>query len=267
MNFIEVKGGLGNQLFQYTFYRYCERVTGRKALLYTDFYRLTNSMENVTSRDLALDKYQTDYVAVRGNVICRQILYERDYDGMKPEEDGTFFSGYWQNKDFFEFVRSDIIREVKLKNEYVSDDLMNDANRIKKENSLSVHFRRGDYLNEANKKLFAELGLDYYRKAIAHIKDQVGEDLEIYIFTDDVEYARRAGEELSNKQWQIMPVRQAHEDLHLMSLTRHHIIANSSFSWWGAALASRDDGITIAPQKWFLDRPSPNLYLNGWKVI
>lgn len=268
MNYVEIKGGLGNQLFQYAFYKYCEKVTGRIVLLHTDFFNWVNDMEGTTVRKLELDKFNTDYVSVQGSISCRKIIHEEEFTGVEPDADYFFYSGYWQDKQFFEEVRDDIIREVSLKSELISNELRQVAREIRGSESIAMHFRRGDYLSEVNKQIFAQQGVDYYLKAIDVIRDKAGSDgLEAYVFTDDIEYFNSVKDSFADISLHVMPIREAYEDLYLMSCAKHHIIANSSFSWWGAAISQDESGVTVAPAKWFLDRPQPNLYLDKWVTV
>ncbi len=145
--------------------------------------------------------------------------------------------------------------------------MRNLAKEISECNSVAVHLRRGDYLSESNKKIFNTLSLEYYKKAYEKISEIQGEKLVIYFFTDDKEYAESVKDGLFGNDVRLMPDRKDYEDLYLMTFARHHIIANSSFSWWGAAASKGSAGCTVAPREWFVDRPSPNLYLDDWMVI
>ena len=123
--------------------------------------------------------------------------------------------------------------------------------RMQAEESISLHIRRGDYVSDKRANaIFSICSLDYYRRAIDHI-DSTGS---VYVFSDDIAWARENLE--SSKPLVFVdsdPARDTIRDLWLMSQAHHHIIANSSYSWWGAWLAGPDKGATIAPQKWYND--------------
>ena len=102
---------------------------------------------------------------------------------------------------------------------------------------------------------------------MAEIIRTVGDNVKAYVFSEDTEFASELIKHFRGINIKLMPLREDYEDLYLMSMAKHHIIANSSFSWWSAAIAKTRNGITVAPKNWFIDRPSPNLYLDGWRVI
>ena len=267
MNYVEVMGGLGNQLFQYTFQKYCEKKTGCDTFLHTEFFRYVKDLDGATNRDFKLGKYKCEYVGISGNITCSEIIEEETFKGLSPSLDRIFFRGYWQKKEFFEEVKPIVLQELCLKDEYITKDVSEAAREIQECNSVAVHFRRGDYLNAVNSSIFCTLTLDYYKEALSHITNALGEDVKVFIFTDDRDYVSEIADQLGSMDKKIMPAREDYEDLYLMSLARHHIIANSTFSWWGSALSKYENGITVAPKNWFLDRPAPDIYLDGWVVL
>lgn len=173
----------------------------------------------------------------------------------------------WQDKKYYEVVADEIKNELKLKEAFVSEELKNVAQELSNCNSVAVHIRRGDYLSAENRKIFVELDLDFYKRALLEVETKFGDNLKIFIFSDDTEYAKEVSSLLGDYDTAVMPAREDYEDIFLMTFARHHVIANSSFSWWGAALAKHKDGLTVAPGNWYMDRPSPNLYLGNWILI
>jgi hypothetical protein len=253
-------GGLGNQLFQYTFCKYCEKKSGNITLLHTEYFK------NITTRKFMLDRLMCDYVGIRGSIICEGIVEEAEFTDIGQGLNEIFFRGYWQNKKFFEEVKEDILSEVRIRDEYLSKELIDAGREIQTDNSVAIHFRRGDYLHEININTFYSLPVSYYKMAIEEIGKRCGGNLKAYIFTEDADYVSGIMDQLGEIDIKIMPVRENYEDMYLMSLAKHHIIANSTFSWWGAAL-SKENGITIIPKNWFLDRPSPDLCLDNWIMM
>ena len=131
---------------------------------------------------------------------------------------------------------------------------------IKKTNSVSLHVRRGDYLNLKN---IGVLDVDYYTKAVEYIRKNV-ENPTFYIFSDDLEWCKNSLGFLDDF---IFVDRTQTEigDLKLMSFCRHNIIANSSFSWWSAWLNQNPKKIVIAPKGWLLNDPGSNkVILSDW---
>jgi hypothetical protein len=143
------------------------------------------------------------------------------------------------------------------------------AEQIGRVNAVSLHVRRGDYVK--NPKTTATHGLcslDYYHTAIRYIYETV-EQPYFFIFSDDMAWVK---EHLKiDAPCQYVDHNQGKEsfnDMHLMSLCKHHIIANSSFSWWGAWLNSSPEKIVIAPNKWFANQNNiKDLLPNDWVTL
>jgi hypothetical protein len=163
--------------------------------------------------------------------------------------------GYFQSEKYFKNCKEDIRHYFTF-----SDSLFNNTGSF--ENSCSIHVRRGDYVNLQDYHPFP--GMDYYRNAIDYMKNN-GTDI-FYLFSDDIEWCK---EQFSYMD-EIIYVEGNIDikDLALMSICKNNIIANSSFSWWGAWLNKNDDKIVIAPSTWF--GPSKrgviteDLYCEGW---
>ena len=139
---------------------------------------------------------------------------------------------------------------------------------MKKTCSVSLHIRRTDYLNSQNINVFSELNIDYYSKALDLLKARLNSNLTVFCFSDDTDYAHGLMQALGETDFIVIDPHMPYQDIYLMSQTCHSIIANSSFSWWGAALTQEyGDHITIAPKEWYKKKPSPNLYLDGWDKL
>ncbi len=157
-----------------------------------------------------------------------------------------YISGYWQSEKYFKDYEDDI---RKLYSFPAINDVENKhiAMMAMDTESVSLHVRRGDYLNEPLLNGICEE--KYYESAISEIKKRVNNPL-FFVFSNDIPWCR-----VHFKQENIIFVdnntgQNSYRDMQLMSFCKHHIIANSSFSWWGAWLGSKE-GITIAPRKWF----------------
>jgi hypothetical protein len=134
-------------------------------------------------------------------------------------------------------------------------------------NSVSLHIRRGDYLSDKNAKEFhGTLPLDYYYKAMAQL-NLLYKDLKVFIFSDDMDWVK-ANLKLTNECVYVdfNTGENSVFDMYLMSQCKHNIIANSSFSWWGAWLNQNSSKIVIAPQLWFADKSlnTKDLIPNSW---
>ena len=138
---------------------------------------------------------------------------------------------------------------------------------------ISVHVRRGDYLNPGTTEVHGILGEQYYREAIRRIESEPGREAEFFIFSDDPAAAEQVLDFVPKSR--LVHVRgdpeRPWEDMALMAHCRHHIVANSSFSWWGAWLNGSPDKIVVAPRAWFapaeLKKNTADLYPPGWILV
>ena len=134
---------------------------------------------------------------------------------------------------------------------------------LKNENTCSIHVRRGDYLNSPNHH--PTQNMNYYMRAIKEMpKDSV-----FLIFSDDIKWCKENFPNLPEK-FIFVEGNKDYEDLHLMTHCKNNIIANSTFSWWGAWLNSNSDKIVVAPKKWFgpalKNNDTKDLYCEGWII-
>lgn len=164
-----------------------------------------------------------------------------------------YLDGYWQSEKYFQSVSDELRQEFRLK---VPLDRTNEQllDRMKNEESISLHVRRGDYVNHP---VYATCTLSYYHNALATIRAK-HPDATVYVFSDDPGWVKDNIQTdgvttyVTNNQGA-----NDFKDLVLMSACKHHIIANSSFSWWGAWLGTDAGKIVIAPNAWYTD-PTKN---------
>ena len=169
-----------------------------------------------------------------------------------------YLMGYWQSEKYFsaiaQQIRDDFVFRPELNNQNAQLAL-----KISQLNAISLHIRRGDYAN--NPTVTSTHGLchiSYYQNAINYISAQV-EQPYFFIFSDDMGWVKE------NLKIDLPCIyidhnqgAESYNDMRLMSLCRHHIIANSSFSWWGAWLNASPDKIVIAPKQWFTTSSNTN---------
>jgi len=268
-------GGLGNQMFQYaTAKALALHFDTSLALDISDFsgYGLHQGFElsrvfNI-SADLADQGMLRRLVGWQAGRTARRLLKKRMFAPVRSSslivEPGfgywpgirtialpAYLLGYWQSEQYFADV-ADVIRQefsFKLKLEGRNKEM---AERISSENAVSLHVRRGDYVKD--KKTLATHGvcsLEYYQLAVSLLVEQVKKPV-FYVFSDDIPWVR------DNLRIDF-PVHyvdhntgsQSYNDMRLMSLCKHHIIANSSFSWWGAWLNPDAGKIVYTPKNWF----------------
>jgi hypothetical protein len=274
MVIIKINGGIGNQLFQYAFGRALEEKCNYK--VYYDIsefesYKLRNydlhhfnvDIKFVYKKDI--EKLNNISNKIKFKIFrllnihklkLRKLSYYQEFiDNFNVDvfkiSNSIYLNGYWQSEKYFFEIRDIIKRELFIKtppsetNEFILKNILS-------VNSVSVHIRRGDYLtNNKTKHLYGCCTLDYYYQAFSIISNNVKNPI-FFVFSDDIEWAK---ENLKNKyNFYFVDVNNsinAYEDLRLMSFCKHNIIANSSFSWWGAWLNLNSNKIVISPKKWF----------------
>ena len=138
---------------------------------------------------------------------------------------------------------------------------------IHQTHSVSIHVRRGDYLSETNQKIYGRIcTLDYYKKAIRYFEEKY-EDVTFFVFSNDLEWAKENLEMKKSCFVDCNTEETAIYDMYLMSECRDNIIANSSFSWWGAWMNSHEEKEVIAPSKWLNTVEVRDIWCEGWKKL
>ena len=256
MVIVRIMGGLGNQLFQYAAGRSvsCKhKVPLKLDLSYYRFYGDTK-----WARKYGLQHFATIQDEAKENEIIEakkflhfkeeHFSYHREIKQVGPE---VYLDGYWQSEQYFQDIIPTIQKElVNISKPTIENRRM--AKRIQSGNeSVCLHIRRGDYVTDRHvANILGPCGLDYYERAIRMISKHVTRP-HFYLFSDDAAWVRqnlKIG--YPSTLVDINDEVTCHEDMRLMSLCRHNIIANSTFSWWGAWLSQCSKKIIIAPKKW-----------------
>lgn len=278
MIIVKLMGGLGNQMFQYaTAKRLADKNSAELRLDVSAYenmhkddtprqydlgcYKISGKLANQQDLNLMLPqdfRATTTFRFKRGLGIDKRIrpLGEngKGFDSnVLSARDNTYLVGWWQNQKYFEDIRSTIIKEFTPKE--VSGYSQKLAKDISKNNSVSVHVRRGDYIS--NKFANKEHGLapvDYYKRSIEYINSKV-KDPKFFVFSDDLDWCRKSLTLGVNAVYvDGNGYGRAHEDMFLMRYCQHNIVANSSFSWWGGWLNENQNKIVIAPKIWFQNK-------------
>ncbi|MDZ7603533.1 MAG: alpha-1,2-fucosyltransferase [Hoeflea sp.] len=275
-------GGLGNQLFQYA--------TGRAVALRTRSELLLDARQFTPANPFQYDLGHfriAARVAEEGELppakdralayawwrlFGRSPCFVREQSLAFNKRIGTigpdcYLHGYFQSERYFEAIAAELRTELAFC-EPARDANARMAERIQNAPSVSLHIRRGDYLTSA--KARAAHGApdpDYHRRALEEIRTRSGTDPVVYLFSNDPDWVRdnmKLDAELVTVA--INDGRTAHEDLRLMSLCDHHVIANSTFSWWGAWLNPSPEKIVVAPARWFASPKlsNPDITPQGW---
>lgn len=265
MIIVKLSGGLGNQLFQYALGRHLAFLNQTELKL--DVSQLQAS-RFWTARAYALDAFcinaslATDReiselagasFSMLGRFGAISPFYQREpHFHFSPLilrlRGDLYFDGYWQSERYFKPIASLVKQELKLQNTVLSRFQMWQT-LIQTSESVSVHLRRGDYtLRSIANRFLRPCGLDYYQKAASVLLPQLQQPT-FFVFSDDPLWAKTHLHFPAPTHF--VEGNSAAEDLVLISKCQHHIIANSTFSWWGAWLAAFPEKKIIAPQQWF----------------
>ena len=190
-----------------------------------------------------------------------------DYDPQFEQLTGsTYLAGYWQSYRYFEPAAGTIRRELQLPSAPGSAN-RDWLERIGATNSVCLHVRRGDYLLSRELQIHGLCSLSYYEKAMRRIAEQV-RGAEFFLFSDDHPWCRENFRGDNIHFVDANGPNAAVEDLRLMAACRHHVIANSSLSWWAAWLADHPGHLAIAPDPWFAHLAStPDLLPKRWLTL
>jgi Glycosyl transferase family 11 len=275
-------GGLGNQLFQYAAGFAAAHRAGTELRVSLDMfedYRLHQGFD--LARVFAVDPKPASKADLRAHLgllssrtmrraigafaggfwRARRALFQPTvpyWPGFEKIGPDIYLQGYWQSERYF----ADAAQELRAALQFrLPPSSVNHGwtDRIRDCISVGVHVRRGDYTSARNSRLYATCTEEYYREAMQFILNREPQ-AQFFVFSDDPAWARalfsdRAGcvKVLDHNRGQ-----ESYNDMRLMSCCRHNIIANSTFSWWGAWLAEQPGQIVVTPKRWLLPR--------GWDV-
>jgi hypothetical protein len=250
---IPITGGLGNQLFQYAHGRKLEIIDKKSITFDTSFFTNSTSKKD-TPRPFLLDRFNINPKS-KFSLNTENHLIKFTKKLLAKITDNY---PLYQSEKYFAPIKETILKEFTLRNP-LSTQTENISNNIKLQTtSVSIHIRRGDYANNVHtNKHHGLIDLDYYYQAVKYIKTKIKNPL-FFIFSDDIDWVR-ANLKTENCVFVSNPNIAEVEELTLMSQCSHNIIANSTFSWWGAYLNKNDDKIVIAPKQWTRKNSSTEL--------
>ena len=269
---ILLAGGLGNQMFEYAFYlSMLEK--GRKCVIDTtlyDFVEMHNGyeLERVFGiKDSIVPSGKFHQLWIKALLRFKPtflIYYEKNFQFCEdvyscPQ---PYLKGYWMNPSYFESIAPKVRNMFSFKNiNKQNEDL---ATKMRYENSIAIHIRRGDYLINPIYNVCDE---EYYTKGIKYFIERFIDPV-FYVFSDDPKWSGTFMESF-HIQYHIIDNNQgfnSYQDMYLMTQCKHIIIANSSFSWWGAWLNINKTKIVVAPEKWF-KKGNLNANCEDWHLI
>ncbi len=271
---VKLKGGLGNQMFQYAMGRNVSLTQNVPLKLDISWFenpgsdtpreyelKHFNILESFASKEeiqrfikhtrlgklrikiiekIFTEKYQSYITEGKTRLGSSKLQFGKNH----------YLDGVWGSEKYFSDINGIIKEEFQLRNQ---SDVVNNrmADFINSVNSISIHVRRGDYVsNHITNQYHGLCTLEYYRRAIAEVA-KTTKDPHLFLFSDDPQWVKDNIKINYPKTYVTHnSSEQGHEDLNLMSKCKHNIIANSSLSWWSAWLNSNSDKIIIAPSKW-----------------
>ena len=287
---VSLAGGLANRMFQYAFYLSLKEVRD-DVFVDESSFRPSWSFEKISLKetfpqietptcDLSKFWIQTKkgkiYSAIRNllEATTKKYCYQKDqvfYPNIyKNIPKDCYFRGYWQSEKYFENV-ADKVRcsfEFQPFDEEKNIDI---SCKMQSENSVAIHVRKG-------KDYFVNGGItagtcteDYYKKAIDYITEHVNNPI-FYVFTDNPDWVKDniLLPNYTLVDWNPVSGNKNFRDIQLMSNCKHNIIANSSFSWWGAWLGRNIDKIVIGPKIWYNPKIKPiysDILCNSWIAL
>lgn len=283
MIIVQLSGGLGNQLFQYALY-YKLKSRGKDVKIddvtcYETDKRRNNQIsllnieyEKASTKEIKrmTDSFMYPWERIRRKLFGRKdrTVFEKDLVNVAEcfGCENVYFQGYWQSVDFFggveDELRTKIFQNISVENAECERIL----EEIESCEAVSLHLRRGDYLGEEQQIIYGNICTeDYYNTAIKYMQDRVPKCC-FYIFSNEPQWVREHFNLDNAKIVDVNNEDNGYLDMYLMSKCSHNIIANSSFSWWGAWLNKNTDKIVIGPEKWTNTLKTDNIY-NGFGVV
>lgn len=296
MIIVKLMGGLGNQMFQYALGRHLSLKHGVELRLDISHFKYELDQDKFSARDLELSNFNTNFGLVNATELKRHEkgkfskildliylnlplkfnhLYIREpfftfYKKTLDAPNDTYLDGYWQSENYFSDIRNVLLNDFTLVSKK-SNETKQLEEKIRSETSVSIHIRRGDYLSiKENQNLYAACDVSYYVDAIRRISEANAEVV-FYVFSDEPDWFKKNVNTVGCKFHFVTHNigKNSYQDLHLMSLCKHNIIANSSFSWWGAWLNQHENKMVIAPQIWFVKntKDSRDLIPKSWTQL
>lgn len=242
-------------MFQYAYGRNLE-LAGKKVVFDVSFFN-GNRPKVDSARDFKLDKFN---LKTKAKFLNKKPLFpnllKKILNHLNPKK-----GDYYQSERFFENIKDTVREEFTLKYPLVKESMAWEKTISVFPHSISLHIRRGDYIQDKKTNNFHGIcDVKYYRQALEKWRQMSGEEkIVLFIFSDDIEWAK----ENLKFPYQIYFVSDFkipdYEEMYLMSLCKHNIIANSTFSWWGAWLNQNPNKIIIGPRQWLTNKTATEL--------
>lgn len=279
MVIVRLSHGLGNQFFQYASARTLAQHHNVALALDLSWF------EKDDSRSYGLDKFnikatifkpkvlsflQSDLTARIDRFLGKNLLHHKlvtepsgESIDMKSLAKSVTLKGYWGRNQYFFHNLDTIRKDLTIRSKYENQSYLLLKEKMTNANSVSVHIRRGDYLQDNENSFFGVMDKSYYVKAIDFITDRVSTP-QFFIFTDDQEWVESEMSFPSNSVFVSKVLANTdYLEQSLMRYCKHNIVANSTFSWWGATLNSNEEKTVIQPKRWYKDEKAQSKYESG----
>lgn len=275
---ISFSGGLGNQMFEYALYQIFEK-QGKNVKADCSHYSISTGMPFTLNKVFTKIRINDDFAEERKKIysilaeIDRTLVYieaEEDkfaYNPLLLDRERGYVVGYHQSFMYPDIVKKELIEdfEFDIKD---NEEVLRILGKLKQRGGelVSVHVRRGDYLQGGAALMFGNICTgEYYQKAMDLIRSRVKKSVFCF-FSNDIEWVKKEYGDMKAVfiEKKMFEKYQDWYDMYLMSQCRHNIIANSTFSWWGAWLNQNPDKIVIAPSKWVNDNVGRDICPDTW---
>ena len=275
MRFIKMTGGLGNQMFIYAFYLGMKHLYPRVRIDLSDMvhYKAHYGYELHRMFNLPNDEFCTWQPLKK---VVEFLFFKKIYEKKQSQTNLRaytkkylwpllYFKGFYQSERYFASIKDEVKKAFSFDTSKASSATRSLISRIEADPlAVSLHVRRGDYLQPG---VWENTGcvcqLPYYENAVGEMKKRVPA-AHWYVFSDDIEWVRQ-NLRLDNAEYvDFNRGEDSWQDMLLMSRCSHHIICNSTFSWWGAWLGRNPDKVVLVPEKWFNTAAAPNIYPAQW---
>ena len=263
LNYLGKMGQLGNQMFQYAALKGIARNRGLDFTLPNHSEAIQDSLGNTLRIELfePFNIKSNNYGLLETNEYVQEAHFHFDEDLYNNCPDNCSLFGYFQSPKYFLNIREEIIKDFKFKKQIIDE-----CKSILKQfdNPIALHIRRGDFLiNSANHH---NLPMSYYENAL----DCFDEDRQVVIFSDDPEWCFKQ-KLFDNDRFLVSQLNSPYHDLYLMTQCADFIIANSTYSWWGAWLCMNPFKDVIYPNRWFgpnnANKSTIDLFPRSWRIL
>ncbi len=273
MNVVRIWGGLGNQMFQYAFGRALARSTGEETRYDLSWFSRkpdrvyglaafrceVPEFDGRKARRISRENWLTRLVGLKPKLKRVDEEPANVYDGRLLQLRDSFLNGYFQVARYYEPIRDELLEAYALRD--VPPHVRSQGNEMAARESVSLHVRRGDY--PKLQSIFRLCDVAYYERAARHVAERL-RNPRYYVFSDDIAWCQENLKLPTAEFVETAEPNRPELDMYLMSCCRHNIIANSSFSWWGAWLNRHPERIVVAPKVWYAERPT-DVVPEGWE--